>query len=97
MELRDAAVDAGLPCPHWQQTDVVSLAAESGNCSSTSVLSTYATERNLQRQVDTYQSLNDMFEEQKLETDPILVGPNWIVASPKAPLLAKSMGGTIQR
>src|SRR4051794_40526278 len=46
--LKDAAVAAGLPCPAWVQDNAVEAAAESGTCSDDSVLSTYATDADLQ-------------------------------------------------
>lgn len=87
VELKDAAIAAGLPCPRWRQTNVVTLAAESGTCSSDSVLSTYATSAALQRSLDAFLSFPIK--------SVILVGPNWIINAEQAPTLAAAMGGTV--
>jgi hypothetical protein len=88
IELRDAAVAAGLPCPHWQQSDVILDASESGDCSGNAVISTYATAARLDRAVERVTSFPG---------GVVLVGPNWIINAPQAPKLAKVLGGTVTR
>ncbi|MFC6160573.1 hypothetical protein [Kribbella jiaozuonensis] len=95
--LKDAAVAAGLPCSTWTQDNVVQTAAESGNCTEDTVLSTYATDGDLQSAIDTLRDLNELMTEQKLTPDPILIGPNWIINGPTADNVAVQLGGTVER
>lgn len=96
-QLKDAAVAAGYACPNWTQDDVVDLAAESGTCSDADVFSTYASEGDLQAQLATDRELDDAMADYGLESDPALVGPNWIITGPDAPDLAEALGGTVER
>lgn len=68
--LRDAAVKAGLPCPSWEQRNLVKLAASSGTCSDQDVLSVYLSEDAVQQSVDVLKTLGPVH---------LLVGPNWII------------------
>jgi hypothetical protein len=95
-ELRDMAVAAGLPCPSWKQDNKVSAAAQSGDCSAASVLSTYTTDISLQRGIDNLESMNQMMKQAKMKPTAFLVGPNWIINWPKVPTLVSDMGGTVQ-
>lgn len=96
-ELKDAAVAAGLACPSWKQDNVVQAAAESGTCSDETVLSTYATDADLQTAIGNLRDINELMKEQKLEPTPILIGPNWIINAPDAPSLTGALGGTVDR
>lgn len=90
--LKEAAERAGLACAIWDQDDVVTLAAESGSCYDDHVLATFATEQDLQDQVDTYRSLSD------LSPDMVtLVGPNWMVHGPGSAELQEELGGVVER
>lgn len=93
--LMEAAVEAGYECKRWRQTDKVTLAAESGNCSSNDVFSTYASDGDLQSQLETERAVEDMFADAGIEPDPTLVGPNWIIKSPKIGALQPVLGGTV--
>lgn len=93
VELRDAAVDAGLPCPRWRQTDRYEVAAEFGKCSGATALSTYSTSADLQEAVTTLRALNLPLGE---EATPILVGANWIIQSPHVPKIAGRLGGAVE-
>ena len=95
IELKDAAVVAGLPCPNWKQSNLVKLAAESGSCSGSSVLATFSTDRSLGQQVESYRSIAELFKDTGIEKDPVLVGPNWTINSPEAKTLQPILGGTI--
>lgn len=94
-ELRDALVAAGYECPNWDQSNVVDLAAESGSCSDSDVLSTFASPGNLQDQLDTSRGMDQMSIDAGLKPDPSLVGPNWIFRSPDAGAYADELGGTV--
>lgn len=95
--LKDAAVAAGLACPSWKQDNLVAAAAESGSCSEETVLSTYATDADLQGALETMRGLNELMVENKLVPTPLLIGPNWIINAPSAPDLTGGLGGTIER
>jgi hypothetical protein len=95
--LKDAAVAAGLPCSGWVQDNVVTEAAESGHCTDADVLTTYTTDADLQAAVENARSMNEMLKENKVETTPMLIGPNWIINAPTADKLAPKLGGTVQR
>lgn len=97
VELRDALVAAGYECANWEQDDLVDLAAESGSCDDESVLSTFASQGDLQAQLDTFRGLDGMFKDADIEPEPILVGPNWIFTAPDADGYAAKLGGTISR
>lgn len=97
MDLRDAAIEAGLPCPNWKQTDVVEGAAESGTCSGDSVLATFATDQDLQHALDNLRSMQQLFEKQNLPFNPVLVGPNWTVNASNSDQLQTVLGGTVLR
>lgn len=88
-ELRDALVLAGYPCPEWKQENRVELAAESGECSSADVLSTFATQTDLDQFVDNWRGLGDF-------SNPILVGPNWVLNIPEDSIdqVRPVLGGT---
>lgn len=94
-ELRDALVEAGYNCPNWDQSNVVDLAAESGSCSDSDVLSTFASPGNLQDQLDASRGMDQMSIDAGLKPDPSLVGPNWIFRSAEAGAYAEKLGGTI--
>lgn len=95
IELRDALVAAGYDCPTWTQDNVVKLAAESGSCDDSSVLSTFASEGDRQAQLDIDKGMSDMLSDADIEEDPTLVGPNWMFKSPEASKYASKLGGTI--
>lgn len=94
-QLRAAAVDAGFDCRRWRQHNDVATAAESGSCSGDDVLATYASEGDLQRQLDQEKKNTDLLVEYGIEVAPILVGPNWTIKSPEAPDLQEELGGTV--
>lgn len=95
-ELKDAAVAAGYYCKRWRPTNKVALAAESGNCSGVDVFSTYASEGDLQAQLDTEKETSAMLVEYDIDPGISLVGPNWIIHGEEEvrPLQAV-LGGTI--
>lgn len=96
-DLVDAAIDAGYDCAQWVQDDAVTLAAESGHCSDADVFATFASEGDLQQQLETDRSMDDLLKESGIEPDPTLVGPNWSISGPDAPALADALGGTVSR
>jgi hypothetical protein len=94
-DLRDAAVEAGYVCATWEGDNVVTLAAESGTCDDQSVLSTYATDVDLQTQLDQEKEMSGLLTENGIEPEPVLVGPNWLFKAPEAPGLRDFLGGVL--
>lgn len=110
VELKDAAMAAGLPCPFWEQTNAVTLAAESGECTTGSgsyVLSTYISESSRDDAVQRFKDFSLGIRktlEGKEDVDPtltdeetLLVGPNWVINSNTAASLQVTLGGKIVR
>lgn len=95
VELRDALMDAGYDCTGWTQENVVDLAAESGSCDDSDVFSTFASEGDLQAQLDISREMGDMLADADVEANTNLVGPNWIFSAPTAGDYAEKVGGTI--
>lgn len=93
--LRDALIAAGYDCPSWKQDNIVKLAAESGSCDDDSVLSTFASDSDLQAQLDTTRALNQMSVDANVQPTPVLVGPNWMFSAPEAGEYASEVGGTV--
>lgn len=87
-DLRDAFVSAGGDCPAWEQTNQIPLAAESGTCSSSNVLSIYSSTADRDELVRGYKSIatNDSV---------ILVGENWVINDKSVRDLDPALGGTI--
>lgn len=94
-DLRDAAIASGYVCKNWKQSNTVSLAAESGTCDGESVLTTYASDADLQSQLDQEKSNAEMLTDAGIETTPVLVGPNWLLKAPEAPDLREALGGIV--
>lgn len=96
-DLRKAFVKAGGDCPDWEQTDVVSAALESGNCSGATVISIYVDRSEAKTAADTLTKVGAGLSG---EERSVLVGPNWIInnsdddSSALLPLKRK-LGGTI--
>ncbi len=87
-ELRDAFVQAGGDCPNWEQSNQVKLAAESGTCSSTNVLSIYTSSASKDEVIATLKSLG-------MEGLSLLAGDNWIINDPEVKNLDTAIGGVL--
>ena len=87
-ELRDAAVAVGYDCPSWVQDNKVTLAAQSGSCSTADVLSIYLTEADTTASVQKLKGISG-------SDVHLLVGPNWIINTARAGDLQSKMGGTV--
>ncbi|MDK9342142.1 hypothetical protein [Propionibacterium freudenreichii] len=89
VELRDAAMSAGYPCPAWTSDNKVQNAAQSGRCSDKDVFSIYLTSDAVQQTVTAQKRLGAGIH--------VLVGQNWIINAPAAnlPTLKTALGGTI--
>ena len=86
-DLRDAFVAAGGACPDWRQTDRVKLAAQSGDCSDSTVLSIYSSETDRDQIVENLKSFGMGVH--------LLVGENWIVNVEAPERYADALGGTV--
>ncbi|NQU36396.1 MAG: hypothetical protein HQ526_02220 [Actinobacteria bacterium] len=95
VELKDAAVLAGLPCPKFQISNQVADAAQSATCSDAAVLSTFATDADLQSALARFRSFTDLMTETGADSNSLLVGPNWTINAPEAKALQPVMGGVI--
>lgn len=90
IDLRDAFVEAGGDCPDFKQTNRVTYAAESANCSSETVLSTYLSAEATQKRVDESKKAFG-----SLDSSTWLVGENWIVNAPNPESLQDELGGQL--
>jgi hypothetical protein len=89
IDLRDAAVDAGLDCDDWKRRDV-----QSGSCGSDSVLFVYESESVRKKEV---QDNLDNLVLAGFEYDYV-VGKNWAISAPDAgaaEYLHAELGGEI--
>jgi len=97
VELRDAAVAAGYPCRNWDQEDGPKHAEESGTCSDEDVFSIYATDNDLETQIELVKAGDALSREEQMKPDPTLVGPNWMIRMPSSSIyrVQGSLGGDI--
>jgi hypothetical protein len=72
-DLRDAVVEAaGYPCPDWLLRDAAKYASESGQCSDEDVFSIFASNADLESQLDLSAGV----------VENLLVGPTWMINIP---------------
>lgn len=88
--LVDAFVAAGGDCAGWNQTNVITLAAESGDCDDNTVLSTYASQADKDEVIANHKALMEM-----IGGGTLLVGGNWILNDKNAGDYQEKLGGTI--
>ena len=94
VELKDAAVAAGYDCPNWVQSNRITLAASSGECSTRDTFAVYLTEQDVSTAVQKHKSFGKSFGTEV----SLLVGPNWIINSKPATglgTLREGMGGML--
>lgn len=88
--LRDAFVEAGGTCDEWKQTNRVLGAAQSGECGTDTVLSTYLNQDAVQQRIaDTKDSIFGQMG------DDWLTGENWIINGENIEKLQEKMGGQV--
>ncbi len=93
LDLQRAYIMAGGECSVLNQTNQITLAAESGDCNDTSVLSTYLSATDISELIQNNKALN---EEIGFESDAVwLIGQNWIINSEDAAEVRKEMGGQL--
>lgn len=88
--LKEAYVDAGGVCDDWSQTNAVEIAAQSGECGESTVLSVYLSSEAVERRIEA--TKGSMFAE---IMDDWLVGENWIIHADDATDLQGELGGRI--
>lgn len=91
--LKAAYVRAGGECPDFKQTNRITLAAESAECSTSTVISTYVSSSDISELIQTVKKLNA-----DLKTtggNSWLVGENWVINSPTAAIVQEKLGGKI--
>lgn len=88
--LKEAYVDAGGACDDWSQTNAVEIAAQSGECGDSTVLSVYLSPEAVERRIEATKA--SMFAEIMGDW---LVGENWIVHADDATDLQDELGGRI--
>lgn len=91
--LKDAYVKAGGACPAFSQTNRVTLAAESAECSTNTVLSTYVSNSDVSQLIQNVKKLNA--ELKSTGGNSWLVGENWVINSPTAAKMQEKLGGKV--
>jgi hypothetical protein len=86
-DLRDAFVKAGGDCPSWEESNNVTLAAQSGDCSGKTVLSIYLSEASRDQVIVNLKGLDIGVH--------LLVGDNWIINTPDPAAFADELAGTV--
>lgn len=91
--LKAAYVKAGGACPEFSQTNRVTLAAESADCSKDTVLSTYVSSSDISQLIQNVKKLNA--EVKSTGGNSWLVGENWVINSPAAAKMQEKLGGKV--
>lgn len=91
VELRDAVVKAGLACPKLDEHDPMVKLMSRGDCSENTLIATYSSHADLQRQMDMYRVMGESME------ITVLVGANWTINSPYAEKLKDNLGGYVYK
>lgn len=90
-ELKTAFENAGGDCSEWVQDNAVERALQSGNCSSSNVLSIYANQEDANEAAKNIEKLLTEFG----LTPHLLVGENWIVNDPDVAEYQDDLGGIL--
>lgn len=90
VEVRDAMVKAGLPCPSWEEHPKTAdwSAAE---CSENTLIATYPSWEKLNKQLNRYRAMGESLEM------TVLVGVNWTIDSPLAYKVEDKLGGYLYK
>lgn len=81
---------AGRSCPDWNQSNSVKIAAQSGVCDGSTVLSVYLSRDAVERRVE--ETKGSIFGAAGSEW---LVGDNWIINAKDLPPIQEKLGGQI--
>lgn len=93
VDLQRAYVKAGGDCSLLDQANQISLAAESGNCNDTTVISTYLSRDDISTLIQNNKELTADLEVER--NDVWLIGQNWVINSDDATEIQKEMGGQL--
>lgn len=91
VELRDAMVKAGLDCPQWKEHGRTMNTASSADCSDNTLIATYSSWSNQEKQMDMYRAMGESLD------ITVLVGANWTINSPFAEKLKDKLGGHVYK
>lgn len=89
VELRDALVKAGLPCPKWHERGRTGGSMSSADCSENTLIATYSSWDDLNKQLNSYRAMGEYMHM------TVLVGVNWTIDSPLADKFRDKLGGYI--
>lgn len=89
-ELKDAFVAAGGDCADWDESNKVEIAAQSGACGGSTVLSVYLSSDAVERRIETTKA--SIFGSTGSDW---LVGENWIINTKDAASFSDKLGGRI--
>lgn len=88
--LRDTYVEAGGRCDEWDQSNIVTAAAESADCDADTVLSTYTSVADRDGIVNYLKEYGE-----GIGGVTLLVGGNWIINSEDAREVQPGLGGIV--
>lgn len=91
--LRSAYVKAGGACPDFKQTNKITLAAESAECASDTVISTYLSSGDISQLIQNVKKLN--VDLKSSGGNSWLVGENWVINSPTTVKIREKLGGRL--
>ncbi|MGN8131750.1 hypothetical protein [Paenarthrobacter sp. 22069] len=91
--LKAAYVKAGGACPDFIQTNKITLAAESAECSSNTVISTYLSSSDISQLIQNVKKLNADLKSSG--GNSWLVGENWVINSPTTAEVQGKLGGKL--
>lgn len=89
-ELKEAFVKAGGECQDWKETNKVKIAAQSGECGTSTVLSVYLSAEGVERRIE--ETKASIFGD---SGNDWLVGENWIINTDDLGGLPEKLGGKI--
>ena len=91
--LKAAYVKAGGDCSDFKQTNKITLAAESADCSSNTVISTYLSSTDISQLIQNVKKLNADLKSSG--GNSWLVGENWVINSPVTAKIQEKLGGRL--
>lgn len=91
--LKSEYVKAGGACPDFKQTNKITLAAESAECASDTVISTYLSSGDISQLIQNVKKLNADLKSSG--GNSWLVGENWVINSPTTAKIQEKLGGRL--
>lgn len=93
-ELKNAFVEAGGSCPSFTQHNRGTLSAESADCATNSVLSTYISSEDVSQLIQNNKKMNEELGYTS-QSNSWLVGENWVINAPDATQVRENLGGLV--